>query len=61
MILASSAFDLGVDCPDITRVINQGPPPTLEALLHQKELDKMVPNLKPSYIMSNLDKTFPQP
>ena len=34
-ILATSAFGLGVDCPDITGVINWGPPPTLEDLLQQ--------------------------
>ena len=35
VILATSAFGLGVDCPDIIRVINWGPPPTLEDLLQQ--------------------------
>ena len=35
LIIATSAFGLGVDCPDITRVINWGPPPTLEDLLQQ--------------------------
>ena len=35
LIIASSAFGLGVDCPDITRVINWGPPETLEDLLQQ--------------------------
>jgi len=35
VILATSAFGLGVDCPDITRIINWGPPPTLEDLLQQ--------------------------
>ena len=35
VILATCAFGLGVDSPDITRVINWGPPPTLEDLLQQ--------------------------
>ena len=35
VLIATSAFGLGVDCPDITRVINWGPPPTLEDLLQQ--------------------------
>ena len=35
LIIASSAFGLEVDCPDITRVINWGPPTTLEDLLQQ--------------------------
>lgn len=33
LIIASSAFGLGVDCPDIARVINWGPPTTLEELV----------------------------
>ena len=35
LIIASSAFGLGVDCPDITHIINWGPPATLEDLLQQ--------------------------
>ena len=35
LIIASGAFGLGVDCPDITRVINWGSPATLEDLLQQ--------------------------
>ena len=35
LIIATSAFGMGVDCPDITRIISWGPPPTLEDLLQQ--------------------------
>ena len=35
LIIATSAFGLGVDCPDIKRIISWGPPPTLEDLLQQ--------------------------
>ena len=33
LIIASSAFRLGVDCKDIMRVINYGTPNTLEELV----------------------------
>lgn len=35
LIIATSAFGMGVDCPDITRIISWGPPSTLEDLLQQ--------------------------
>lgn len=35
MIIATSAFGLGVDCADITRVIHWGPPSTLEELAQE--------------------------
>ena len=34
-VVASSAFGLGVDCPDIARIINWGPPATLEELIQE--------------------------
>jgi len=34
LIIATSAFGLGVDCPDTTRIISWGSPPTLEDLAH---------------------------
>jgi len=33
VIIATSAFGLGIDCPDIMRVINWGSPSTLEDLV----------------------------
>ena len=35
LVIATSAFGLGVDCPDIGRVINWGAPSTLEELVQQ--------------------------
>lgn len=35
LVIATSAFDLGIDCPDIIRVINWGVPSTLEELVQQ--------------------------
>lgn len=35
LIVASSAFGLGVDCPDIARIINWGPPTTIEELVQE--------------------------
>ena len=47
LIIASSAFDLGVDCQDITRVINYGIPNTLKELVQEiEEEDKMGAKLK---------------
>ena len=35
LLIATTAFGLGVDCPDITRIINFGSPPTLEELVQE--------------------------
>ena len=35
LVIATSAFGLGVDCPDITRIINWGAPNTIEELVQQ--------------------------
>ena len=35
LVIATSAFGLGVDCGDITRIINWGAPCTLEELLQE--------------------------
>ena len=35
LVIATSAFGLGVDCPDIGRVINWGAPSTIEELVQQ--------------------------
>lgn len=35
LIVATTAFGLGVDCPDITRVINWGAPSTMEELIQE--------------------------
>ena len=35
LIIASTAFGLGVDCKDITRIINYGTPSTLEELVQE--------------------------
>jgi len=34
-IIARSAFGLGIDCPDIERVVNWGPPNALENLVQE--------------------------
>ena len=35
MIIATCAFGLGIDCPDIERVVNWGSPNTLEDLVQE--------------------------
>lgn len=35
LVIATTAFGLGVDCPDISRVINWGAPSTLEELIQE--------------------------
>ena len=66
VILATSAFGLGVDSPDITRVINWGPPPTLEDLLQQSgragrdgtQSEAILYYVKPSKNTSNVVKEY---
>ena len=35
LLISTTAFGLGVDCPDIERVINRGTPNTLEELVQE--------------------------
>lgn len=35
LLIATTAFGLGVDCPDVVRIINFGSPTTLEELVQE--------------------------